>query len=99
LPAGAGRQRDRGFEIRGIAFVEGGAKGRSRLAKYLERMRATWPQALSGSPSWYSGPFEAYKVTYLPLVLLLDRAGRIVEVNPRGPRLDRAVEQALAAEP
>jgi len=45
---------------------------------------------------WYTGAFEAYNVQYLPLHLLLDRTGRIVEVNPRGERLAHAVEEALA---
>jgi len=89
--------RDRGFEILGIAFVQGGKKGRKWLTRYLDRQQATWPQALSGSPMWYSPPFEAYEVNYLPLHLLLDREGRIVEVNPRAEGLDDAVERALAA--
>lgn len=79
----------------GIAFVEGGTKGRKRLARYLEDKRATWPQVLSGSPQWYSEPFEAYDVRYLPLHLLLDAEGRLVEVNPRGERLNVVLRQLL----
>jgi hypothetical protein len=36
-------------------------------------------------------------VRYLPLHLLLDRGGRIVDVNPRGEQLDEAIERALIA--
>jgi len=78
--------------------VEGGRKGRKWLNRYLEHKRATWPQALSGSPLWYSGPFEEYGVRYLPLHLLIGRDGRILEINPRGEELDRAIERALGAE-
>jgi hypothetical protein len=53
---------------------------------------------LSGSPYWYSEPFEEYDVRYLPLHLLLDSEGRIVAVNPRGEGLDAAIEEALEAE-
>ena len=79
--------------------MEGGRKGRKWLNRYLEGKRATWSQALSGSPLWYSGPFEEYGVRYLPLYLLLGRDGRILEINPRGEELDRAIERALDAEP
>ena len=72
-------------------------KGRKRLTRYLDGKRATWPQVLSGSPRWYSPPFEPYDVRYLPMHLLLDREGNIVDVNPRGEALDEAVAQALAA--
>ena len=75
--------------------MKGGKSGRRWLTGYLEKKQATWPQAISGSPAWYSAPFEDYDVRYLPLHLLLDREGRIIEVNPRGERLDGAVERAL----
>jgi len=78
--------------------VEGGKKGKKRLSRYLEGKQAEWPQVLTGSPYWYAEPFEAYDVRYLPLHLLLDGEGRIVEVNPRGERLDEAVARALEAE-
>ncbi len=37
-------------------------------------------------------------MSYLPLHLLLDREGRIVDINPRGEQLDEAIERALDAE-
>ncbi len=78
--------------------MKGGKKGKKWLTRYLERKQADWPQVLSGSPFWYSPPFEAYDVRYLPLHLLLDGNGRIVDVNPRGGQLDAAIERALEAE-
>lgn len=78
--------------------MQGGKNGRRRLAEYLERRQVNWPQAISGSPNWYSPPFAAYDVSYLPLQLLLDREGRILEVNPRGRGIVEAVERALADE-
>jgi hypothetical protein len=89
---------DRGFEILGIAFVKGGKKGKRQLSRYLDGKQATWPQVLSESASWYAAPFEEYDVRYLPLHLLLDSRGRIVDINPRGEQLDEAVERALEAE-
>lgn len=68
------------------------------MTRYLGGKQATWPQVLTGSPSWYPEPFEEYNVSYLPLHLLLDREGRIVDVNPRGKALDEAIERALEAE-
>lgn len=77
--------------------MKGGNKGKKKLTRYLDGKRATWPQVLSGSPEWYSAPFEEYDVRYLPLHLLLDDSGRIVEVNPRGKKLDEAIARALEA--
>lgn len=78
--------------------MKGGIKGKKKLSRYLERKEATWPQVLSGSPQWYSAPFEEYDVHYLPLHLLLNSEGLIVKVNPRGDQLDTAIDEALAAE-
>jgi hypothetical protein len=53
---------------------------------------------MGGGPGWYRPPFEAYDVRYIPLYLLLDRNGKVVEANLRGAALDRAIERELAKE-
>jgi len=65
----------RGFEILGIAFVEGDDKGSGgwestpgrRISPGLRSRRAS-----SGTAS----PFDAYNVGYLPFYLILDRRER-----------------------
>jgi hypothetical protein len=83
-----------GFEILAIAFVEGDEKGRTWLADYLDEKGARWTNAPT-TPQWYGPPVEAYDVSYLPFNLLLDRDGRVIDMDVRGRALDAAVERAL----
>ena len=76
--------------------MQGGRRGEKWLSRYLQRKGVSWRQVVSGSPFWYSAPFEAYNVRYLPMYLLLDRKGDLVAVDPRGDELDDAIERALA---
>lgn len=75
--------------------MEGDDKGRQWLKDYAAKKQLTWPQAPT-TAEWYGPPFEQYDVRYLPFSLLLDREGRVIDVNPHGrKRLDAAVAEAL----
>ena len=86
---------DRGFEILGIAFVEGDEKGKQWLRDYAAKRGLTWPQAPSGS-LWYGPPFEEYSVRYLPFYLILDRKGKVVDADVRDrDKLEALIESLL----
>ena len=87
----------RGFEILGIAFVEGDDKGRRWLGEYARKKNLTWPQVPSGV-IWYGEPFDAYNVAYLPFYLILDREGKVVdaEVNKQ-EELEALIESLVQA--
>ena len=88
------RHRAAGFEIVGIAFVEGDEDGKAWLRRYLDEHGMSWPQVPTAS-QWYSAPFEAYDVNQIPFNLLLDPEGRIIAADLRGKALERQVEAAL----
>lgn len=86
----------RGFEILGIAFVEGDEKGKRWLEDYAKKKNLTWPQVPSGQ-AWYGEPFDEYNVRYLPFYLILDRQGKVVDADVREPKkLEALIEKLLA---
>lgn len=85
----------RGFEILGIAFVEGDEKGKRWLQEYAKEKRLTWPQVPSGV-SWYGEPFDEYDVSYLPFYLILDKTGRVADADVRDrEKLEALIERLL----
>ena len=85
----------RGFEILGIAFVEGDEKGKRWLEDYAKKKNLTWPQVPSGQ-AWYGEPFDEYDVRYLPFYLILDRHGKVVDADVRDrEKLEALIEKLL----
>lgn len=78
--------------------MEGDEAGIEWLREFRDKHGIDWPTVATGSPAWYSEPFEAYNVGYLPFYLLLDRQGRVIDVDTRGPRLDRALARLFGSE-
>ena len=86
--------RAEGLEILGVAFVEGGKRGQTSLAKYLTERRMGWPNVMAG-PEWFGRPLQDYDVDGLPFNLLLDRKGGVVGVNLRGEALEEKLRPLL----
>ncbi|MEO1652349.1 MAG: TlpA disulfide reductase family protein, partial [Bacteroidota bacterium] len=82
--------KEQGFEIYGVS---------------LDRDREAWLQAIKNDGiNWihvsdlkyfYSQAAETYQVNAIPATFLLDREGKIIAKNLRGPALEQGVEQAL----
>lgn len=85
----------RGFEILGIAFVEGDDKGRRWLEDYAKQKQLTWPQVPAGE-DWFGAPYDAYDAGHLPFYLILDRNGKIVDADVRDrEKLEALIEKLL----
>lgn len=80
----------------GIAFVKGDEKGKRFLRRFLDERGVTW-RNVPTDDRWFAPPFEAYDVHHIPFNLLLDREGRVVEVDPAPSRIEAVIERALAA--
>ena len=74
--------------------MEGGERGRKWLVKYMASKTMTWPNVMAGE-EWYGDPMEGYGVGYLPFNLILDREGRIAELDVNLDGLDEAVVRAF----
>ena len=78
--------------------MEGGERGRKWLSEYQSKNKMTWPNVMAGA-EWYGPPMDVYGVGFLPFNLLLDRQGRIVEMEVRGEDLQGVIARALALDP
>lgn len=83
---------DKGFEIVGISLDS----DRAKLDKFIEEKKMTWPQYFDGG-GWKTKLAGDYGINSIPATYFLDREGKIVARNLRGPALDEAVAKALAA--
>jgi thiol-disulfide isomerase/thioredoxin len=96
------KYHDQGFEIAGISFEQ--APDPSKPAKrqksadefkaFLAENEMPWPQYYDGT--YWRNPFgKTYAIRGIPAMFLLDREGRLISTNARGPQLERAVKRLL----
>jgi peroxiredoxin len=83
----------RGLEIVGIS-LDLRSEG-ATVAQFTRKNGMTWPQFFDGG-GWDNRLAVKYGVNSIPATYLLDRSGRIVGRNLRGPELEAAIERALA---
>ncbi|MDB6169921.1 MAG: alkyl hydroperoxide reductase/Thiol specific antioxidant/Mal allergen [Verrucomicrobia bacterium] len=98
------KHHDQGFEIAGISFEqEHDAAKPARRQKSAEEFKAftsehemPWPQYYDGT--YWNNPFgKKYGIRGIPAMFLLDREGRLVSTNARGPQLEREIARLLEA--
>lgn len=80
----------KGFEIVGISLDE----NEGALKGFLSAKGMKWPQYFDGQ-GWESKLGRRYGVSSIPATFLLDRDGKIVAKNLRGPALDAELEKLL----
>ena len=83
-----------GFEVFSVSLDKPNAK--QRWVAAIEKDNLKWPWHVSDLQGWGSAPAKMYKVSGIPRTFLLDRDGKIAEINPRGPALEPAVKKLLA---
>lgn len=100
--------RDRGFEIVGIAledarFVSGDspaqragklAKAQCALTDFTAKHGISWPQYCDGE-FWKTSLAEKFGIKSVPAMFLLDRQGRVVSTDARGEKLAAEVQRLL----
>ncbi|RNI30628.1 TlpA disulfide reductase family protein [Rufibacter latericius] len=82
------KYKEKGFEIFGVSLDQDKAK----WLKAIENDKLTWPH-VSDLKGWESSAAALYGVTAIPQTVLLDKEGKIIAKNLRGP----ALEQKLAS--
>jgi len=85
---------DKGFSILGVSLDE----DKDALQKFVKDQNMVWPQLFDGK-GWKNEIAQLYGVNAIPRTLLLDRQGVIRHVNLRGPALEKAVADLVAAAP
>lgn len=84
------KYKAKGFEIVGISLDE----DRSALDTFVKENKMTWPQYFDGK-GWQNKLAQQYGIESIPATFLLDRDGKIVARNLRGPALDQELAKLL----
>jgi peroxiredoxin len=88
------KHHERGFDIIGISLDN----DRDKLTGFLKQKEIPWKQYFDGQ-GWQTKLAQEYGINSIPATYLLDGTGKIIARNLRGPALDTAVAEALAAAP
>lgn len=78
-----------GFEIYSVSLD----KGRTEWVKAIQDDGLVWPNHVSDLRGWTSSGGATYGITSVPSTVLIDRQGRIIAKNLRGPDLERKLQE------
>lgn len=84
------KYRAKGFEILGISLD----RTEAALRNFVRVQRMPWPQYFDGKV-WDTKLSRRYGITSIPTTFLLDREGRIVARDLRGPALENELAKLL----
>ena len=82
------KYNDQGFEIFGVSLD----RTREAWVKAIENDNLTWTQ-VSDLKYFQSEAAELYNIQSIPATYLLDKEGKIIAKNLRGPSLEKKLEE------
>ena len=85
---------EKGFDIIGISLDSSGSMPLSRFKKWLDENGLEWHQYYDGK-GWRNSVASLYDVHAIPFSILLDRDGKISDINLRGEELVEKVAELL----
>ena len=86
------KYKGKDFEIFGVSLDQ----DRNKWVAAIQKDQLTWPH-VSDLKGWQSAGGQAYQVSSIPATFLIDKAGKIIAKNLRGPALERKLEEILNA--
>jgi len=82
----------RGFDVVGISLDH----ARAPLMRFLDQQKLPWVCLYDEGPEKGVHPLATYYgIRSIPTAILVDREGRVVSLNARGPELRRLLEKYL----
>jgi len=87
------KYKDKGFEVFSVSLDS----RTERWQKAIEQDGLIWPYHVSDLKKWGSAPAAAYGVRSIPATFLIDRDGKIIGKNLRGPRLEAKLAELFGA--
>jgi thiol-disulfide isomerase/thioredoxin len=82
---------DKGFTVMSVSLD----KEKTPWQEAIKRDNLTWPNHVSDLKGWGSAVGKIYGVGSVPFTLLIDKEGRIIKVNPRGPALEEELSKVF----
>jgi len=87
------KYKDKGFTVYSVSLDRQGHE--KRWVDAIKKDNLTWPYHVSDLKFWQSAPAQEYGVKGIPKTFLLDKDGKIAAINPKGSRLDEAIDRLL----
>ena len=84
------KYKEKGFTVLGVSFDQ----SRDPWLKAIEKDNLTWTQ-ISDLKGWGNEAGKLYGISSIPQNLLLDKDGKIIAKNLRGPELDAKLEEIM----
>jgi len=83
----------KGFEVFSVSLDNPGAK--DRWINAIKQDGLIWPNHVSDLAGWQSVACKLYNFNSIPFTVLLDKQGKIVAKNLRGPKLEEELKKLL----
>jgi peroxiredoxin len=87
------KYKDKGFTVYSVSLDRPGGMENWKAAIAADKL--SWPNHVSDLQHWNSAAGRMYGIQSIPQTFLLDKEGRIVGENLRGPALEPAVKKLL----
>ena len=87
------KYKDKGFTVYSVSLDK--QKQKHRWVDAIKKDNLTWPYHVSDLKFWQSAPAQTYGVKGIPRTFLLDKDGKIAAINPKGLKLDAAIDKLL----
>ncbi|MBX7123787.1 MAG: TlpA family protein disulfide reductase [Opitutaceae bacterium] len=87
------RYHQQGFEV--IAVSLDRKDDRQKLVDFVEKEHLPWPQHFELNEKGRNVLADKYGIMAIPAMLLLDKSGRLVATDARGPKLESEVKRLL----
>ena len=84
------KYKDKGFEVFGVSLDQ----SRDKWLEAIQADNLNWTQ-VSDLQFWNSSVVKLYDIKGIPFAVLLDREGKIIAKNLRGPELEAKLEEIL----
>lgn len=84
------KYKDKGFTVLGVSFDQ----NREKWLQAVQADKLTWTQ-VSDLKGWGNEAGKLYGISSIPQNLLLDKEGKIIAKNLRGPELDAKLEEVF----
>ena len=83
------RYRDKGFEVFSVSLDN----DRNKWLEAIQRDGLVWPNHVSDLRGWSSAGGRLYGIMSIPATVLVDRDGKILARNLRGPQLEQKLNE------
>lgn len=93
LVAAYGKYHEKGFEVIGISFDY----SEKEFRDFVKNMKMTWREYYDGL-GWDNKVGKVYGIGAIPAMYLLDKEGKVITGNARGPRLEEVLKKYLGGE-